>query len=139
MQIWLLKRFATLLAIQPILLGLIFLSRRFWIEGGVLIGVGLFVIVFVESYCGWKTRQPGSRSLIPITRDSLANFKKTAAADRRKGDDEGTSMVSSAPGGTRPRGSMASVLEMMSLTLAVMPSSSPSRSPVPLRKSNLIY
>jgi hypothetical protein len=90
LQIWLLRRFGTLLSFQPILLGLIFLSRKFWIEGGVLCGTGLFVIVFVEIYVITRTRQPGRGSLpaitrgsLPaITRDSLSSFAATTDGGR---------------------------------------------------------
>lgn len=133
LQIWLLRRFGTLLAFQPGLLGLIFLSRHFWIEGGFLAGAGLAVIIFVESYTSRKTRLPGRASLSAITKDSLDTFQKTSTTvNRTSVYEESASLVSSAPG-MRTRGSMASVLEMMSLTLAVMPSPSPSRGPVPLR------
>ncbi|KIK70577.1 hypothetical protein GYMLUDRAFT_148994 [Collybiopsis luxurians FD-317 M1] len=133
LQIWLLRRFATLLAFQPILLGLIFLSRQFWIEGGVLVGTGGAVICFVEVFATMRTRHPGRSSLSPITRDSLDTFSDTARSTRRTSVDETSTGVS----GTRPRGSMASVLEMMSLTLAVMPSTSPNKSPVPLQTETL--
>lgn len=131
LQLWLLRRFGTLLSFQPILLGLIFLSRHFWIEGGVLIGTGVFVILFVEIYTSAKMRQPGRKSLSPITRNSLERFQ--TGADRRGGSETDTVSGSSVPG-TRTRGSMASVLEMMSLTLAVMPTSSNYKGPVPLRE-----
>ncbi|KAJ3557112.1 hypothetical protein NM688_g1642 [Phlebia brevispora] len=48
--IWLMKRLGTILAFQPLLLGLILLTRRLWIEGGVLCGAASFVFVFVEFY-----------------------------------------------------------------------------------------
>ncbi|KAJ3750872.1 hypothetical protein DFH05DRAFT_1468929 [Lentinula detonsa] len=135
LQLWLLRRFATLLAFQPILLGLIYLSREFWIEGGVLVGTGGTVIIFVEIYATWKTRNPGRRYLSPITKDSLDTFRNAARASKRTSVDE-ASTGTGALGG-RTRGSMASVLEMMSLTLAVMPSSSQTRSPVPLQTETL--
>ncbi|KAF7373376.1 MPN domain-containing protein [Mycena sanguinolenta] len=140
LQIWLMRRFGTLLSLQPILLGLIFLSREFWIEGGVLCGTGVFVILFVEIYVITRTRQPGRRSLSPITRDSLDVFKKTmrpATAKKRTVDDESTSLVSSARVGHRTRGSMASVLEMMSVTLAVMPPRRPEQVSIPLKTETL--
>ncbi|KAJ6468959.1 hypothetical protein DFH09DRAFT_1344990 [Mycena vulgaris] len=140
LQIWLLRRFGTLLSFQPILLGLIFLSRGFWIEGGVLAGTGLFVIVFVEAYVIHKTRLPGRRSLSPITRESLNSFAASATLKRRRTvDDETASLVSSARQGQghRPRGSMASVLEMMSVTLAVMPPRKPEQVSVPLKTETL--
>ncbi|KAJ4485701.1 hypothetical protein J3R30DRAFT_3655075 [Lentinula aciculospora] len=135
LQLWLLRRFANLLAFQPILLGLIFLSREFWIEGGVLVGTGGAVILFVEIYATWKTRTPGRSSLSPITNDSLDTFRDAARASKRTSVDE-ASTGTGAPGG-RTRGSMASVLEMMSLTLAVMPSPSPARISVPLQTETL--
>ncbi|KAJ7234307.1 hypothetical protein B0H12DRAFT_1142976 [Mycena haematopus] len=140
LQIWLLRRFGTLLSLQPILLGLIFLSREFWIEGGVLCGTGVFVVLFVEIYVITRTRHPGRRSLSPITRDSLDAFKETARptkAKRRTVDDESTSLVSSARMGHRTRGSMASVLEMMSVTLAVMPPRRPEQVSIPLKTETL--
>ncbi|KAJ7696606.1 hypothetical protein B0H17DRAFT_1053875 [Mycena rosella] len=138
LQIWLLRRLGTLLSFQPILLGLIFLSRHFWIEGGVLAGTGLFVIVFVEVYVIARTRLPGRRSLSPIARDSLDSFTASAKkTGRRTVDDETASLVSSGRQGHRPRGSMASVLEMMSLTLAVMPPRKPEQVSVPLKTETL--
>ncbi|KAJ6542659.1 hypothetical protein B0H19DRAFT_957413 [Mycena capillaripes] len=138
LQIWLLRRFGTLLAFQPILLGLIFLSRKIYIEGGVLCGTGLFVLVFVEVYVITKTRQPGRGSLSPIARDSLSSFAAAMRPTRRRTvDDESTSLVSSARVGHRTRGSMASVLEMMSVTLAVMPPRKPEQVSLPLKTETL--
>ncbi|KAF7307698.1 MPN domain-containing protein [Mycena kentingensis (nom. inval.)] len=138
LQIWLLRRFGTLLSFQPILLGLIFLSREFWIEGGVLVGAGFFVIVLVETYTFFAMRQPGTRSLSPITRESLKSFMAAAKPSRRRTvDDESTSLVSSARPGHRTRGSMASVLEMMSVTLAVMPPRKPESVSLPLKTETL--
>lgn len=134
LQIWLLKRFGTLLSLQPIILGLIFLSRRFWIEGGILVGTGIGVIFFVEAYATWKTRLPGRDSLSPITRESLRTFEITAKTSRRTIDEEGISHISSARSAQR-RNSMASVLDMMSVTLGVMPSTH--QGPVPLQTETL--
>jgi hypothetical protein len=136
LQIWLLRRFGTLLGFQPLLLGLILLSRRLWIEAGLLLGTALFVIVFVEAYAHWKTRLPGRGSLSAITQDSLDNFVAAARTTGRRRSDEDATSHSTPPRGTRKRGSMASVLEMMSVTLAVMPSPS-TRGPIPLRKLSL--
>ncbi|PPQ90938.1 hypothetical protein CVT25_008249 [Psilocybe cyanescens] len=134
LQIWLLKRFGTLLSFQPILLGLIVLSLRFWAEGGILVGTGVFVIIFVEAYTSWKTRLPGRKSLSPITLNSLDTF--ASGADRYLNLETDTVNGSSIPG-TRTRGSMASVLEMMSVTLAVMPSTSSYKGALPLQTETL--
>ncbi|KAI0375116.1 hypothetical protein BV20DRAFT_960185 [Pilatotrama ljubarskyi] len=137
LYIWLLRRLGTVLAFQPLLLGLIFLSRRLWVEGGILCGAALFVVLVVESFCSWRTSRPGLASLSPITVDSLATFQQTAMPGKRRDvDEESTSLVSSARN-TRARGSFASVLEMMSVTLAVSPSASETRGPVPLETENL--
>ncbi|PPQ64239.1 hypothetical protein CVT24_008642 [Panaeolus cyanescens] len=135
-QIWMLRRFGTLLSFQPILLGLVLLSRDFWAEGGVLIGAGVFVIVFVEGYTSWKMRQPGRKSLRPITQDSLDTFASSADRYNYTETDTISGSGSNNPA-TRTRGSMASVLEMMSVTLAVMPSSSNYKGPVPLQTETL--
>ncbi|KAF8910016.1 hypothetical protein CPB84DRAFT_1764373 [Gymnopilus junonius] len=134
LQIWLLRRFGTLLSFQPILLGLIVLSLRFWIEGGILLGTGAFVILFVEVYTNLKTRLPGQNSLSPITQNSLETF--TSGAERYLNTETDTVNGSSLPGNPT-RGSMASVLEMMSVTLAVMPSSSSYQGAVPLHTETL--
>ncbi|KAI0073700.1 hypothetical protein K474DRAFT_1666269 [Panus rudis PR-1116 ss-1] len=156
LSIWLLKRFGTTLALQPLILGLILLSRRLWIEGGILCGTAFLVAVFVEIYCSWKMRVPGRRSLSNVTRESLDTFMRVARptasnssifGSRRTGTgtgagtngdegEESTSLVSSGRT-TRARGSFASILEMMSLTLAVMPSPSQTRGPVPLETETL--
>ncbi|KAI5898056.1 uncharacterized protein SCHCODRAFT_080873 [Schizophyllum commune H4-8] len=138
LQIWLLRRFGTVVAFQPILLGLIYLSRELWIEGGILCGVGGAVILFMEGYASWKTRLPGRKSLSHVTQDSLDRFVEIARPKgRRNVDEESTSLVSGSRLGQRTRGSLASVLEMMSLTLAVMPSSAEVRGPVPLKTETL--
>ncbi|KAG6868499.1 hypothetical protein C0993_002037 [Termitomyces sp. T159_Od127] len=139
LQIWLIKRLGTLLSLQPILLGLIFLSREFWVEGGVLAGAGVLVIVFVEAYTAWKMRLPGRRSLSPITRNSLKIFESAARDTSRHviDSDASTSNGSSLGRNLRLRGSMASVLEMMSVTLAVMPSNTNHRGPIPLQTETL--
>ncbi|KIY73527.1 hypothetical protein CYLTODRAFT_485378 [Cylindrobasidium torrendii FP15055 ss-10] len=135
LQLWLLRRFGSLLALQPIFLGLLFLANEIWIEGGVLCGVGVAVVIFVEVYTYWKTRMPGRSSLSPATKEGLSAFMDTARRQLPIMEDE---EAENASGRTpRHRGSMASVLEMMSLTLAVMPSSSTHRGPVPLHTETL--
>ncbi|KAF5352644.1 hypothetical protein D9756_005814 [Leucocoprinus leucothites] len=135
LQLWLLKRFGTLLSFQPILLGLIFLSRTIWIEGGVLAGIGVVTVLFVEIYTAMRLRLPGRGSLSPITRDSLDHF--ASAADRYLVEGADATTNDSSSRGPLVRGSMASVLEMMSLTLAVEPSAPTYRGPVPLQTETL--
>jgi len=133
-QLFMLRRFALLLALQPLVLGLILLSRRLWPEAGALLGASLLVALLVEVFCTLKTREPGVKSLSPVTRNALETFKAAARPVRRRHvDEESVSLVDSEKK-TRSRGSMASVLEMMSITLAVIPSSTRARGPVPLRE-----
>lgn len=133
LQIWLLKRFGTILSLQPVLIGLIFLSRHIWIEGVVLVAAGVVVVIFVEAYTNWKVKLPGRKSLSPITQNSLQVFESGADSHLVE---EGSSRSPTANGRagteTRRRGSIASVLDMMSVTLAVMPTSRPFQGPVPL-------
>ncbi|KJA28630.1 hypothetical protein HYPSUDRAFT_34085 [Hypholoma sublateritium FD-334 SS-4] len=133
LHMWMLQRFGTLLSLQPLLLGLICLALHFWEEGGVLIGTGVFVVIFMEGYTHWKMRLPSRDSLSPITINSLDTFVNGANTYHTDAD----SANGSTPPGTRTRGSMASVLEMMSVTLAVMPSASNYKGPVPLQTETL--
>lgn len=136
LQIWLLKRLGTLLALQPLLLGLILLSRRLWIEGGILLGIALVVAGIVEVYTIYKTRLASLQALPENAQESLRVFRRALESDNLTDtDDENRSMLTAR--GNRTRGSMASVLEMMSLTLAVMPSASSHRGPLPLRTETL--
>ena len=122
-------------ALQPLLLGLILLTRRLWEEGAVLCSSALLVVAFVELFCMHKLRQPGLKSLSPITRNSLDTFARVARPGRARGaDDESTDLVSESLGTAhRTRGSFASVLEMMSATLAITPNGA-WKGAVPLRE-----
>lgn len=136
LQIWLLKRFASLLALQPILLGLILFTRRLWPEGGALVGTGGLTIFFVEVYSRIKERRPGRSALSPVSQHALESFRRAARpSNPAVMEEESTSIVSSGRA-ARTRGSFASVLEMMSTTLAVVPSRYQQHGPVPLRKSS---
>lgn len=135
---WLLKRLGTLVALQPLFLGLILLSRELWIEGGILVGSGAVIAIVVEVYAAVQTSGPKRKALSANTRESLDGFLSRAKPKRKSAPEEESTSLFSSSQGTRTRGSMASVLEMMSLTLAVMPSPSASRGPVPLRKSIII-
>ncbi|KAG1749760.1 uncharacterized protein EDB91DRAFT_1046857 [Suillus paluster] len=135
-QIWLLKRLGTLLALQPLLLGSILLSWRFYIEGGVLLGIAIVVAGIVEVHTMHKTRLASLQTLPESTQESLRVFRRALEPNGLTDtDDENHSMITTR--GNRTRGSMASVLEMMSLTLAVMPSASSHRGPLPLQTETL--
>ncbi|KAF8640641.1 hypothetical protein AX17_000298 [Amanita inopinata Kibby_2008] len=135
LQLWLLKRIGSVLSLQPALLGLIFLSRSIWIEGSILLGAALAIAVFVEAYTSWKTRDMRQSSLSAIAQDSIDKFTTAAKeVNRTYVDEQDMSEGYSGPG-TRVRESMASVLDMMSITLAVVPSQF--QGSVPLRTENL--
>jgi hypothetical protein len=136
LQIWVLKRLASLIALQPILLGLILLTRQLWPEGSALLTIGFVIIIFIEVYTRIKERQPGRGALSPVALHALETFRKSAQPDRPTVlDEESTSIVSSGRG-ARTRGSFASVLEMMTTTLAVVPTQYQQHGPVPIRTSS---
>jgi hypothetical protein len=112
-----------------------FFSRRLWPEGGTLVGTGGLTIFFVEVYTHIKGRLPGRAALSPVSQHALESFRKAAQPSNPAVlEEESTSIVSS--GRARTRGSFASVLEMMSTTLAVVPSRYQQHGPVPLRTSS---
>ncbi|KAM6498584.1 hypothetical protein JOM56_006532 [Amanita muscaria] len=131
LQIWLLKCFGTILFLQPAFLGLIFLSRRLWIEGGVLLGTAVALTLLVEVYTSQKTRIRRS-PLSAFTQDSLSRFTEAATGGDRANLDEQDTLD---PGTPKMRGSMASVFDMMSITLAVTPAQF--QGPVPLRTETI--
>lgn len=137
LQLWVIQRFATLLSLQPLLLGLILLAREKWILGGIMVGIAVVIVVLVEWYCTRKLREPGVDSLSPVTRDALAAYSKSARPPISSGtpSDPGAGSISERKGKSRRQdnASISSVLDMMSITLAVMPSSARTRPPVPLR------
>jgi hypothetical protein len=118
-------------------MGLELLSRELWPEGGTLVGGGVLIVLLVEAFSWWKARRPGHKALHPVTREALAAFSR--GAKPHKGvpddDDDAISAESSHRTAHRARGSYASVLDMMSQTLAVHPSAYDRRGPVPLRES----
>jgi calcium permeable stress-gated cation channel len=128
--------------LQPLLLGLIFLSQRLWVLGGILTGLGTFLITAVEVYVVIRSGQPGRNSLPLSARQSLTMFRQFALCRPEQDEDskpqqsnldEQRSLTSRERlSQARSRGSLASVLEMMSITLATMPSHSRHRLPVPL-------
>ena len=132
LQIWLLKRFASLISLQPILLGLILLSRKLWPEGGALVGAGVLTLIFVEVYTRLKERSPGRRSLNPVSQHALDSFGKAAKPSQLAVLGSSSPSVVSSGRATRTRGSFASVLEMMSMTLAVAPSHYQQQGPMPI-------
>ena len=134
LQLWLVKRLGTILSLQPILLGLIFFSRKLWIEGIVLVATATCSALFIEVYTSQKTRIRRRKSLSAITQDSLDRFKETATSANRTYLDGQETTGDTSGQGTRIRESMASVLDMMSITLAVSPAQF--QGAVPLRMSN---
>ena len=98
-----------------------------------MIGVGAVTIFIVEIYTTYKTRLPGRKTLNEATIESLETFQATAHSKRRAiEEEESIDNTDVQPRPVYHRGSFASVLEMMSITLAVAPSNSQSRSAIPL-------
>lgn len=137
LQLWLVKRLGTTLSLQPVLLGLIFLSRKLWIEGIVLLATAVSSALFIEIYTFRKTRIRPRKSLGPITQDSLNRFRETATSVNQAYLDGQETTGDTSGRGTKIRESMASVLDMMSITLAVSPAHF--QGAVPLRMSNKCF
>lgn len=141
LQMWIIRRFATMLALQPFLLGLILLAFREWALAGTLLGAATIIILIVETYTGVRSREPGVKSLSEASRESLDEF--TREVKTRHGED-GEKALPAAPEGDvtsptrtprRTLQSMASVLDMIANTLALPRAAARQRGPVPLRAS----
>jgi hypothetical protein len=142
LQIWLVRRFASIVGLQPMLLGLIFLSQRIWALGGILVGVGTLLPVATEIYASVRSRDPQGRTLSSADRRALTLFRHISLRTTQEMNtvEEETSNSRGEQGSVtsrerltqlRSRGSLASVLEMMSITLATMPSRLRNPLPVP--------
>lgn len=139
LQLWIIRRFATMLALQPFLLGLILLPFHEWALAAVLLGSAAFIVFIVETYTGVRMRQPGVRSLSESSKDSLDEFSREVKT--RRHDDDGEKSLPAPPEGeaSSPRqvrrtvASMASVLDMIADTLRVPRASGPRRA-IPLRE-----
>ena len=146
LQLWILRRFATMLALQPLVMGLVVLSRQKWILGGIMVGTAVAIIILVEWYCSNKLKKPGVDSLSPVTRDAIEAFTRSARPAGRFGSRGASEKASAVPSESerqgkerrKRNGSISSVLDMMSITLAVMPGTRKNRPPVPLRMSFLV-
>ena len=100
-------------------------------------GVALLIVCVVEGYASWRLRKPGRRSLSAVTRHSLRAYENSARPRRAIGpasEKSTTSNTSDRPRRRNAHTSISSVLDMMNITLAVMPSPARNRGPVPLRK-----
>ncbi|KZT61296.1 hypothetical protein CALCODRAFT_447556 [Calocera cornea HHB12733] len=145
-QIWILRRFLDLLALQPILLGLLVLSRQEWALGGALLGIGVGLVLLVEVYTVRnERRRKNKKNLSHDTQHALAAFKETISARQPRGVEgerlvpAGVRQAPTAPAGDpvrHRRGSIASILDMMAVTLAVRPSSRRTQ-PVPLATEHI--
>ncbi|KAF8321602.1 hypothetical protein DL93DRAFT_2072348 [Clavulina sp. PMI_390] len=144
LHMWIMRRFATMLALQPFLLGLILLPFREWALACTLIGVALFLVFVVELYTGIRMRQPSASSLSEASRESLDDFSHEMHMKRPEGT--GEKALPAPPGGEsggrtpRSRGrtvaSMASILDMINQALAIPQASRP-HAAVPLPSESI--
>ena len=139
LQLWLTKRFATVLALQPFLMGLELLTRDLWPEAGTLLGSAVVIVLLVEALTFFLTRHKSVHSLHPVTREALASFVSVARPRKNTAYSDGRLSAESSHRNGGPRGSYASVLDMMNQTLAIPTSAYQTRSPVPLRESELLF
>lgn len=138
LQLWILRRFGTMLALQPFLLGLILLAFHEWALAGTLLGAATIVALVVEIYTWRKMRRPGVKSLSDASRDSLDDFTREIKSHHH-GEKEKALPAAPTEEGTSPRAtrrtlaSMASVLDMITRTLALPQAATRPKGPVPLR------
>jgi len=140
LQLWILRRFATMLALQPFLLGLILLPFREWGLAGVLLGSAVFIAFVTETYTTARMRKPGVKSLSEASQESLTDLITEIKNRRDDNDDDSEKSLPAAPEGeaTPPRRaravvSMTSLLDMISRTLALPRSGSRQGQAIPLR------
>lgn len=155
LQLWLIKRFATMLGFQPLLMGLILLAFKEWVLAAVLLGAAVFIILVVELYTTIRQRQPGIGSLSDASQDALDRFKDRIKSRKSRGASDGADEkslpeepererearsingagASGMPAGPRRTlASMASMLDMIADTLAVPRSAADRKTAVPLRE-----
>ncbi|KAG8890809.1 hypothetical protein FRB98_004854 [Tulasnella sp. 332] len=137
LHIWMMRRFGTLLALQPFLFGLILFSRRFWALGGILVGTAVLIVAIVEGYTYHRTRVPRYRSLDNSSKESLDRFRRAARGrTRASNDEEGTGLVMPAsPGRRRTRPSISSMMDMVSMILSAPVAGH--RGPLPLNTEHI--
>ena len=106
-------------------------------------GVALLIVCVVEGYASWRLRKPGRRSLSGVTRHSLRAYENSARPRRGPlpaSEEKSTiTNTSDRPRRRNAHTSISSILDMMNITLAVMPSPARNRGPVPLRKLCNLY
>jgi hypothetical protein len=71
LALWTIRRFGWVLALQPLIYGLIVLSRREWEMGGISIGVAVVTVVISEIVTAGLHPSPSRRKLSASTRKSL--------------------------------------------------------------------
>lgn len=79
LAMWTIRRIGWCLAIQPLLFGLINLSRREWAIGGVALGVAVLAVVLVEVLIGRKERKRSRCALSGPARLALERLERTMA------------------------------------------------------------
>jgi hypothetical protein len=143
LHLWILRRLATMLALQPFLLGLILLAFREWALAGVLLGSAAFIAFVAETYTAARMRKPGVKYLSEASRESLDEFAHEIENKNTDAGDSDSSLPTTPEGdATPPRQprrtvvSMTSILDMISRTLALPRSAARQRQAIPLRQSS---
>ncbi|GJJ09404.1 hypothetical protein Clacol_003626 [Clathrus columnatus] len=129
LQLWLLRRLANLMVLQPLILGLILLTRQFRVLGGALVGISVLLLSCIELYAWFKLRLVQPNSISSATKEKVQHLARAAKSEipsYNRGYQAPDSPLQPA------RSSVATVLEMMSITLAVMPPNVKRRGPIPL-------
>ncbi|KAK4684130.1 ATP-dependent RNA helicase DOB1, partial [Tremellales sp. Uapishka_1] len=128
---WTLRRFGWALAVQPLVFGLILLSRDEYAIGGVSFGVALVVLLLSEALTVGRHPARSKKHLSPQTRDSLDRLSKQLLI--KHGPEPDTPNLTPRH---RRRRSNASILEMIH-TLLPGVSRLPPSGPIPLPSENI--
>lgn len=100
------------LCLQPLVLGLVILSRREWAIGGASLGVALAGLIVFEALARTKCRTP---RLSEDDRDRVRKFADSIKGHAGELIDDFEESAQSEPSGTRPRRrSNATIFELMS-------------------------
>lgn len=81
--IWALRIFGWVLCARPLFLGLVFLSRREWVLGGIAAGVSILCLVVFEAFVNKRTRD--EPKLDRKDRHALERFKRALHQEKDGG------------------------------------------------------
>ncbi|ORX33503.1 hypothetical protein BD324DRAFT_658318 [Kockovaella imperatae] len=86
--LWVITRFGLLLSLQPLLYGLILLSRREWAIGSVSLALALITVLLVSGLTFLRYPSPRRKDLPIRTKNALADLRRDMKRDSKTDDAE---------------------------------------------------